>query len=271
MKISLFPFMVAAFAIVQTQIEANETQWQPITSFVGDFERGDWSGWGVREAAREDSLQIVTDPVRGGRYAAQFTVRPGDYISNGNRAEISYDNRDFPGSEGWYAWSFFVPSDYTETEWKPKLWQCIGQWHDQPNKEAGETWKDFPGHSPSIAVYYTFKNGVSAIELWYGSYQKGDIQKIIANAPIEKGRWNDLAFHIGWSPKDDGFIEAFLNGQPWTLPDEKEHKFFGANMWNAYPHYLKIGLYRHKEFTTTNWVYFDEVRMGNSLDDVKPK
>jgi hypothetical protein len=247
-----------------------ETSRRPVACFIGDFERGDFSGWGAREAAREDSLQVVSTPARCGRYAARFTVRPGEIVSNGNRAEICRDNRDFPGSEGWYAWSFLIPVDFPDTQWRPKLWQCIGQWHDQPNIERGETWDDFPGHSPSIAVYYTCKEGTSAIELWYGTYGKGEIQKVAAVAPIEKGRWMDLVFHIGWSHKEDGFLEAWLNEKPLIAPDQTEHKLFGANMWNDYPHYLKIGLYRSGEFTTTSSVYFDEVRIGNNYKEVSP-
>lgn len=238
-----------------------------VASFVGDFERGDLSGWQSREAARADSVQVVREPVRRGRWAAQFTVRPGERVSNGNRAEITYDNGDRAGSRVWYAWSFLVPRDFADTEWRPRLWQCLGQWHDQPDRERGETWDKFPGHSPSIAVYYTWKKGVPAIELWYGAAKE---QKIVAVAPIRKGEWNDLVFHIGWSPGADGFAEVFLNGQPFTPRSGTHHKVFGPNMWNAASHYLKIGLYRNSEISTTNSVYFDEVRIGSSRQKVAP-
>lgn len=244
-----------------------QKEWLPVKPFVGDFESGDFSGWGVREGGREDSLQVVADPVRCGRRAAKFTVREGDWASNGNRAEISYDNRDFPGSRGWYGWSFFIPADYPDTEWKPRLWQAIGQWHDQPNREKGETWDTFPGHSPSVALYYVSKNGTPGLELWYGPLKE---QAIIARTPVQKGRWNDIIFHIGWSTGADGFIEAWLNGQPLIAPDTDKHTVYGANMWNDYPHFLKIGLYRNKQITTTNSIYFDEVRIGNTHQEVDP-
>lgn len=247
--------------------DGQQKEWQPVKPFVGDFERGDLSGWLVREAARDDSIQIVTDPIRRGRYAARFTVRPGDFVSKGNRAEVSWDNRDAPGSEGWYGWSFFLPKDYPDTEWRPRLWQCLGQWHDQPNREKGETWATFPGHSPSIALYYVWKNGTSSLELWYGPLKN---QAIIARAPVEKGRWNDVVFHIGWSTGANGFVEAWLNGQPLTPKNGDTYKVGGANMWNDYPHFLKIGLYRNRDITTTNSVFFDEIRIGNSRQEVDP-
>lgn len=73
-----------------------------IRPFVGDFETGDLSAWSHREGARPDSIQVVAHPVRRGRYAARFTVRPGERVSNGNRAELTWDNREPPGSESWY-------------------------------------------------------------------------------------------------------------------------------------------------------------------------
>lgn len=236
-----------------------------VASFVGDFERGDFSNWDAREAARPDSVQIVTDVVRRGRYAAKFTVRPGERVSNGNRAELLHDNGDHPGSQSWYAWSFLVPRDFADTEWRPKLWQCVGQWHDQPDPQRGETWATFPGHSPAIALYYTSKHGASALELWYGAKKQQDILVV---EPIRKGEWLDVVFHIGWSPDAAGFVEAWLNGQPLIAPHRAGHRVFGANMWNAYPHFLKVGLYRTSEITTTNSVYFDEVRVGSSYEEV---
>lgn len=236
-----------------------------VASFVGDFESGDLSAWDGRESVREDSIQIVRDPVRQGQHAARFTVRAGDRVSRGARAEIFHDNGDRAGSQGWYAWSFFIPEDFTDTPWKPRLWQCLGQWHDQPDRERGETWDNFPGHSPSIALYYTFKAGVPAIEMWYGAKEQQDI---VAVAPIAKGRWNDVIFHINWSPKEDGFAQAWLNGQPLTAREGQAQAVRGANMWNQAPHYLKIGLYRNSEITTENSVYFDEVRIGSCREEV---
>lgn len=230
---------------------------------MGDFEQGDLSAWDGREAAREDSIEVVRAPVRRGRWAAKFTVRPGDKVSNGARAEIIRDNLDRAGSQVWCSWSFFIPSDYADAEWKPRGWQCLGQWHDQPDRERGETWDNFPGHSPSIALYYSFRKGVPAIEMWYGARQEQDI---VATVPIAKGRWNDVLFHIFWSTRADGFAQAWLNGQP--LAPGEDHTVRGANMWNHAPHYLKIGLYRDPEVATINSVYFDEVRIGHSRQQV---
>jgi hypothetical protein len=41
--------------------------------------------------------QVVTSPVREGRYAGKFTVMPGEMIHNGHRAEITHNLLDPPG------------------------------------------------------------------------------------------------------------------------------------------------------------------------------
>ena len=266
MKISRY---IPLFFLLAAPAHAQDIPTPPVAAFTGDFERGDLSGWDVREAARDDSIQIVTDPVHRGRYAAKFTVREGDFVSNGNRAELTHDNGDRAGSEVWYAWSFLVPEEFPDTEWKPKLWQALGQWHDQPDKALGETWQTMPGRSPSIAIYYTSKKGESAIELWYGTYGKDAVQKIVATAPLQKGKWHDMQFHIGWSQDETGFVEAFLDGQSLINPDGENHRATGPNMWNAASPFLKVGLYRNKEITTTNSVYFDEVRAGATRAQVE--
>lgn len=266
MKVSLYPLLFLALAVAMVPSARGDETARPTASFTGDFESGDLSQWEGREAARADSIQVVTAPTRSGRYAAKFTVRAGERVSNGNRAEIFRDNGDKAGREVWYAWSFLVPRDFLDVEWTPKLWQCIGQWHDQPDKTKGETWATFPGRSPSIAVYYTSKGGVPAIEVWYGTYGKGENQKIVATAPIRKGEWHDLMFHIRWSQQNDGFLAPFLDGKP-LIAGEKE-RASGPNMWNGASHYLKIGLYRSDRITPTNSVYFDEVCIGPSRESV---
>ena len=257
-----------AFVFLSLVSSAGRAQRAEVGRFTGDFERGDLSNWS-RESARADSIQVVTDPVRSGRYAAKFTVRAGESVNNGNRAELVHDNGDRAESEVWYRWSFLIPRDFGDVEWQPKLWQCLGQWHDQPDVTRGETWADFPAHSPSIAVYYTSKNGAPAIEIWSGTYAKNEAQKVVATAPIVKGEWQELTFHIRWSQKGDGFVEPFLNGAPLIAPAANEHRAQGANMWNAASHYLKIGLYRNSEITATNSVYFDEVRIGPTRASVE--
>ena len=59
--------------------------------------RGNWENgitgadsWLGTEWARPNvSIQLVTSPVRQGKYAARFEVTTADYINSGERAEVS--------------------------------------------------------------------------------------------------------------------------------------------------------------------------------------
>ena len=67
-----------------------------------DFESGDFRGWSVRRLARPYSAVIQSDIVRTGSRACRFEIRPGDYVSQGVRAEL----RD------WYNAPFEIPTWY---------------------------------------------------------------------------------------------------------------------------------------------------------------
>ncbi len=78
-----------------------------------------------------------------------------------------------------------------------------------------------------------------------------------------------MVFHIKWS-LDDGYVEAWKNGMHVTPFNGKDHKVHGSTVYNKVGRYLKIGLYRSSSITTTNVVYFDEIRIGESYAEVAP-
>ena len=86
----------------------------PGTSSVGwsgDFETGDFSQWPASHVqANPGDAVIVASPARQGRYAAKFTVDPGDNPigSTGERSQVYADQATTDGYEGreqWWAWS----------------------------------------------------------------------------------------------------------------------------------------------------------------------
>ena len=62
-------------------------------NFRGDWETGQLTGvgnWAGVESVRPNvSIQLVTDNVRQGKYAARFEVTTDDFIHFGERAEVS--------------------------------------------------------------------------------------------------------------------------------------------------------------------------------------
>lgn len=93
-----------------------------------------------------------------------------------------------------------------------------------------------------------------------GVWFLGDFE---TGGPVRRGAWLDLVFHVRWSTGKDGFVEAWLDGRPFTAG-----KMYGPTLYSPVPNYLRLGLYRGKGFTTTNSVYYDEVRIGDSRQAV---
>ncbi|EWM28912.1 hypothetical protein Naga_100869g1, partial [Nannochloropsis gaditana] len=178
----------------------------PASTFVGSFEDG-FEGWTSLEGAQEDSIVLVSSPVRTGNQSVRIRVRPGDYIQHGNRAEITHNLEDSPGTEGWYAWSLYIPRDYPTVADPTRQWQILCQWHDQPDLDAGQSWDAFPPHNSSIALYLLNYPENTSIGLGVGTnLPKGTWQ--YGPARVEKGEWIDILFHIGWSTGQDGFVNA---------------------------------------------------------------
>lgn len=231
--------------------------------FIDGFETLplDTAVWGC-EIAGEDRLQLESSRVIEGMSSIKFTLHSDDFVNGGERAEISLIDSDPLCSEAWYRWSFMVPEEYIDTP--DARWTLFGQWHDQP--EEGQSWDDFPNHSPMIGVYYgheTTDDPDYGIKVYYGLHENN--RPVFDDGfTIEKGRWYTLKFHILWSRSDDGFIELWIDGERVTPYNGTDYKLYGANMYNSAPAYLKLGIYRDPDVDTTNSIYYDDFRSGGS-------
>lgn len=239
--------------------------------FCGDFETGGLQGW-AWDIAREEAAVVVQKPVRKGRYAVRITLRPGDSAASKERAELKVRDKDierFYGSQGremWYGWSLLIPTEYA----KPpgKQFQILGQWHHRPGKPPTPGIK--PGERPRVkgppplTVHLAFQGRQDFLMLVGHSAPQPPARKL-GIQPIRRGEWNDLVFHINWSTGSDGFVEAWLNGRPWT-----QKKMYGPTLYSPISNYLRLGLYRALGVPTTNYVYYDEVRIGDSYQAVAP-
>jgi hypothetical protein len=104
--------------------------------WAGTFDDNNFNQFTSLEGNTSESIVLVKSPVRAGNYSAKMTVRPGEYVHHGNRAEITHNLDDPPGTVGWYGWSVLIPEDYPMDK-DPSHWQIITQFHDQPNLDAG--------------------------------------------------------------------------------------------------------------------------------------
>src|SRR3954452_8709829 len=109
-----------------------------------DFETGTFAGWSVKRLAGPHSAVIQSETVRVGARACRFALHPGDYISEGHRAELR-DLFNAPWeADVWDGFSTFIAEDYELSE---AIGCVLAQWHDQA--KLGD-----PSGKPPIAIRY---------------------------------------------------------------------------------------------------------------------
>ena len=235
--------------------------------FKGDFETGNLIGWYYLVSDTSLNTKIVTNPVRKGNFALKNTLRPQDYIFNGYRTELSVYNCAKYKTDVFYALSFMIDPNYADQQYN-----LICQWQDLPNFNQGENWEPTPllhGSAPPIAIVYV--NGKIELKMNENTNSNSNTFLVGNTQAINKGQWYDAIFHIYWSDTNKGYIEAWLNGNYITAYNGKDHKFYRGNLYNRAGNYFKFGQYRGKEKTNnTNIIYFDEVKIGSSYNEVAP-
>ena len=225
------------------------------------------AGW-AWDATRRRSPQVVTHPVRKGRYAVRVSLAPGDLAAGKERAELKIADKEIErlhgrhGHEMWYGWSLFLPADYADPP--GGQFQILGQWHHRP-AAAG-----IPGRSsgvtgpPPLVLHLVPGKGGSVLSLM-GRSSPDAPRRTLGTRPVRRGVWTDLVFHIRWSTGKDGFVEAWLDKRPFTAG-----KQYGPTLYTPVPNYLRLGLYRAPGVPTTNHVFYDEIRLGDSYQAVAP-
>jgi hypothetical protein len=179
-------------------------------------------------------------------------VFPGQKKLNGGiRAEVSVDYPCKQGDTVLYAWRFMVPKGFVSDAPKNRWW-IIGQWHDQPDRARGESWDGFASKSPPVLLALGELQGKLGIGIAYGPDQSQKHGPIF----IEPGKWHSIAVEIHWSQKADGKATFFLDDM--TKPVATAT---GPNMHNDFQHFLKLGMYRHPEIETDNWIYVDDLKI----------
>lgn len=243
--------------------------------FLGDFEIGGLSRFSF---SGNDTVEIVTEPVRKGKYAAKFYL---DRL----RSEVSYRTEIVPvnqlpeyrkeggrkrsllveiGGEYWYAFSSYIPRNWVRDP-EPEI---IAQWHGRPDKHLGEA-----NRSPPLAIriqgdsYIVDRRWDSTLITPRKRKKRYSGEEYIAVGPIsgDLGKWTDWVVHVKWSYRDEaeGMLRIWKNGHQIV-------ERVGPNCFNdeAGGPYFKIGVYKwrwknppkDKRFATDHRViYFDEV------------
>lgn len=217
---------------------------------------------------------------KSGRFKDGYVVSQMNYIgqeSSPKRGEISIRLYAPIGTVKYYSLSVQIPESFVLDQNNLGRETLIFQWHSRP--APGKTWDDYrvelQFNRPSVAVFLTTNDNKNFyLVLRYGNNGKkgfdaeGHFWSIVGLSKIELSKWYDFTFEIKWSDKNDGFVAAWLNNEPFTPFNGYSNRVFGANMHNVSPVYFKFGQYRYWDDTHSLDVYYDEFRVGNSLKEV---
>ncbi|MDI1483717.1 heparin lyase I family protein [Polyangium sp. y55x31] len=242
-----------------------------------DFEQAKleetWSG---EAEGIPENFTLVSSPTRKGAGALKLRARKGDVANGGVRSELTWDNQDRAGSDAFYAWSIrldpsFPDIDRVEDAQGRANWQVMGQWHDQPDCQKGQSWDDIETRGPAVSVNYLWLS--SADPKVQALMANGELATVVgfsdamlerplfglivqdrlrAVTPIEKDQWIDVRIHHHWSRGADGRVQWFVNGQ-------LVHTYEGSTMWSDASQYFKLGLYRNPEIVPDQVFFVDEV------------
>lgn len=209
----------------------------------GDFEQGDLTQWSVT-AAPPDRVRPVQNPVRAGKWAASFEIRPGDGVGHRQQSQLTYSSGETEGVESWWGWSTYFPRNFDAGRWT-----------------AFAQWQDSPGDISESNVLFEVKQG-SLLLLVRGGVRPAT-PLVWYLGPLERDHWYDFVFHVRWSSGDAGFVELWENGKP-VARKTSTPTLYAGNAFN----YLSVGNERSGDATASIF-YIDEVKRGTTRKDVE--
>lgn len=221
-----------------------------------DFETGDFTGWSVRRLAGTYSAAIQDRIVRVGTKACRFEIKPGDYVSQGRRAELrDWYNAPFD-ADIWYGFATYLPADFKPPD---GVGVVLAQWHDQA--KLGD-----PSGKPPLAMRYA--DGALRFTGAYSPIASPNPERryVFHELPdVAHERWLDFVFHIRWSQEGESLIEAFLDAKP--LFNFKGLLGYRNSILGPY---FKIGVYAGAEIDRPLVAYHDNYSRADSFSAVDP-
>jgi hypothetical protein len=206
-----------------------------------DFETGSLGQW-TNTHALPGRVSIIPSPVRQGRFASRFTVKPGDTpVPGGERAEVMYLSREHAGKTSWWRWSTYFPTGFHPNE---GAWNIFTQWHqtgDQcPPPVRFMVDKYVTPPKLRLDIWSGWLNTRTCTPQYKHSWHLGKLQR---------NHWFNFVVKFKWSPyKSRGFVRVKVNGK---VRVEKHI----ATLYRGMGVYLKQGFYRGESSKTTTIIH----------------
>jgi hypothetical protein len=228
------------------------------TDFSADFDTTGYAPFERLAGSNPSCLAIVTDPVRDGPSAAQFTVMPGDTLGGTREGCVLFwdSSNEQEGTDAYYGWSLYLPPDWTTPSEGVRLagWSGVA---------VGPT----VGLAMGTDGYFEIENNGGSADEVAMTVERSYTDHI--NAPGEPGHWYDFVFHVlfegnrtdgrvtVWYRRDDlsSYVQVFDDSGLFTL-----QRGISAVETTAF----FVGIDRAASGETRS-VAFDHVRRGTSF------
>lgn len=196
-----------------------------------DFETGNLRQWDDVQALRRRVI-LLRSPVRQGRFAARFYVRPGDdpIGASGERAEVFELTGEREGVVSWWRWSTRFPIGFRPVRGN---WNVFTQWHHSGSNCPPPVTFDVKRTSRGSNIGMTLRAG------WLNTTTcESQVDQRWTFARLRRGRWYNFRFHVKWCSCGGGFVQVRMNGRT-VLP-----KTYTPTLYSGQFVYVKQGYVR---------------------------
>lgn len=170
------------------------------------------------------------------------------------KAYVSFKGQEYFEDEKWFTFSFLVPQMHKVDS--VNYGRDIVLFSIFDNKEKG---KD---------NILSFELNVKKNDIYIGM-RTGKNRYLACVSKIEKGKWNNVLFKANFRNDKYGYVEAWLNNEEFTPLNGYGHRFYGFMVQEENQGMeLTIGQRRNWFDTNPSLIYFDELVIGRTLDDV---
>ena len=206
----------------------------------GDFETGTTEQW--KGAPKSDSVKIVQEPVREGKYALRIDGTNAAKKGGHDRIEFQYQPKPpgtAEGTERYFGWSVYLPKKFTDGPHTVGYFETRNSWSRLMAFEA-------KGEDIQFSTRVPYKLH------WTG---KGK---------LTPGRWHDFALHVLWSRDPaKGIVEVWFDDEK-VVPLTKTATLRDENVA-----FFQIGLFRETS-DVAETIIFDHVVEATTLKEVIP-
>jgi hypothetical protein len=205
---------------------------------------GTYCGMSEQSKVEPERRSTFVPVARDGKHGIMLTTLPGDDQVHSSRDWERNDLQLSPspeycneGQEEWWAVSFLLPDDYVV----PKGMGLIMDFHD--NASGGQANLNLLTHSDELRLHG-----------FYGDVKDPKEYKVELGR-LHRNQWYDMVYHMKWSSKRDGFMEAWMNGRKVLV-----HR--GPTLYHGISCYFKLANYHTP--TGASSIIFDRVVRGTT-------